>query len=48
MTSVHQPPTIPYKVALENDIDCEELLDATGLDYSRSEDDDTQQVGFPP
>ena len=44
MTSVHQPPTLPYKVALEIDIDCEELLDATGLDYTRSEDDDTQNV----
>ena len=43
MTSVHQP-TIPYKVALEIDIDCEELLDAIGLDYSRSEDDNTQNV----
>ena len=43
MTTVHQP-TIPYKVALEIDIDCEELLDATGLDYTRSEDDDTQNV----
>ena len=43
MTSVHQP-IIPYKVALEIDIDCEELLDAIGLDYTRSEDDDTQNV----
>ena len=34
----------PYKVAIEIDIDCEELLDAIGLDYSRSEDDDTQNV----
>ena len=34
----------PYKVALEIDIDCEELLDAVGLDYTRSEDDDTQNV----
>ena len=34
-------PTL-YKVALEIDIDCEELLDAVGLDYTRSEDDDTQ------
>ena len=33
---------IPYKVAIEIDIDCEELLDATGLDYTKSEDDDTQ------
>ena len=43
MTSVHYD-TIPYKVAVEIDIDCEELLDATGLDYSRSENDDTQNV----
>ena len=42
MTSVHQP--LPYKVAVEIDIDCEELLDAIGLDYTRSEDDDTQNV----
>ena len=33
-----------YKVAVEIDIDCEELLDAIGLDYSRSEQDDTQNV----
>ena len=43
MTTVHDTP-IPYKVALEIDIDCEELLDAVGLDYTRSEDDDTQNV----
>ena len=42
MTTTHQP--LPYKVALEIDIDCEELLDACGLDYTRSEDDDTQNV----
>ena len=41
--SVHYP-NIPYKVAVEIDIDCEELLDAIGLDYTRSEDDDTQNV----
>ena len=33
-----------YKVAIEIDIDCEELVDACGLDYTRSEDDDTQNV----
>ena len=27
---------------IEIDIDCEELVDACGLDYTRSEDDDTQ------
>ena len=43
MTTVHDTP-IPYKVAVEIDIDCEELLDAIGLDYTRSEDDDTQNV----
>ena len=31
-----------YKVAVEIDIDCEELLDAIGLDYKQCEDDDTQ------
>jgi len=34
----------PYKVALEIDIDCEELLDACDIEYTRSEDDDTQNV----
>ena len=33
-----------YKVAIEIDIDCEELVDACGLDYTRSEDDNTQNV----
>ena len=31
-----------YDVYIEIDIDCEELLDATGLDYECAEDDDTQ------
>ena len=31
-----------YDVYIEIDIDCEELLDATGLDYTESETDDTQ------
>ena len=35
---------IHYLVNIEIDIDCEELLDAIGLDYERSEDDDTQNV----
>ena len=35
---------LPYKVAIEIDIDCQELLDAIGLDYTESEDDDTQNV----
>tara|TARA_Y100000361_G_C10863516_1_gene190518 strand:+ start:141 stop:443 length:303 start_codon:yes stop_codon:yes gene_type:complete len=33
-----------YKVALDIDIDVEELLDACGIDYTRSEFDDTQNV----
>ena len=33
-----------YLVQLEIDIDCQELLDAIGLPYERSEDDDTQNV----
>ena len=36
-----------YDVYIELDCDCEELLDAIGLDYDRSELDDTQnEVGF--
>ena len=31
-----------YDIYLEIDCDCEELLDACGLDYDRSELDDTQ------
>ena len=31
-----------YDVYIEIDIDCEELVDACGLDYTRTEDDDTQ------
>jgi len=31
-----------FDVYIEIDIDCEELVDACGLDYTRSEDDDTQ------
>ena len=38
------PAKLPYKVAIEIDIDCEELVDACGLDYTRSEADDTQNV----
>ena len=33
-----------YVVQFEIDIDCEELLDAIGLPYEQSEDDDTQNV----
>jgi len=42
MTTATKPTM--YKVAIEIDIDCEELLDAVGLPYTRSEDDDTQNV----
>ena len=38
------PTKLPYKVAIEIDIACEELVDACGLDYTRSETDDTQNV----
>ena len=31
-----------YDVYIDNDCDCEELLDAIGLDYTTSEDDETQ------
>ena len=31
-----------YDIYFEIDIDCEELLDAIGLDYIQCEDDDTQ------
>ena len=31
-----------YDVYIEIDIDCEELVDACGLDYTRTEHDDTQ------
>ena len=33
-----------YDIHIEIDIDCEELVDAAGLDYTRSLDDDTQNV----
>ena len=39
-----QGTNLPYKVALEIDCDCQELLDAIGLDYEVSEDDDTQNI----
>ena len=36
-----------YDVYIEIDIDCQELLDACGLEYITSEDDDTQnEVAF--
>ena len=39
-----QTTKLPYKIALEIDCDCQELLDAIGLDYEVSDDDDTQNV----
>ena len=36
--------TKEYTINIEIDIDCEELLDAIGLDYELSKDDDTQNV----
>ena len=42
--TVHAKDAKPYHFTFEIDIDCEELLDAIGLDYTRSEDDDTQNV----
>tara|TARA_B100000378_G_scaffold231631_1_gene196901 strand:+ start:1086 stop:1373 length:288 start_codon:yes stop_codon:yes gene_type:complete len=36
--------TKEYTVNIEIDIDCQELLDAIGLDYELSEDDETQNV----
>ena len=38
----HLHPQGRYDVHIEIDIDCEELVDACGLDYTRSADDDTQ------
>ena len=36
-----------YDVYLEIDCDCEELLDANGIEYKQCEDDDTQnEVAF--
>ena len=41
---MQHPTKLPYKVAIEIDIDCTELLDACGLYYTECEDDDTQNV----
>ena len=40
--SVHAKGRSSYDIYFEIDIDCEELLDAIGLDYTQCEDDDTQ------
>ena len=40
--TVHSQGRSTYDIYFEIDCDCEELLDAIGLDYDRSELDDTQ------
>jgi len=40
--TVHAQGRSTYDVYIEIDIDCEELLDAIGLEYKQCEDDDTQ------
>ena len=42
--TVHGKVAATYDIHIEIDIDCEELVDACGLEYERSEDDDTQNV----
>ena len=43
MTSTtHAKDAKPYHFTFEIDIDCEELLDAIGLEYTKCKDDDTQ------
>ena len=39
--TVHEP-YVTWDIYFEIDCDCEELLDAIGLDYKQCEDDDTQ------
>ena len=40
--TVHGKVAATYDIYFEIDCDCEELLDAIGLDYNQCEDDDTQ------
>ena len=40
--TVHSQGRSTYDIYLEIDCDCEELLDAIGLDYKQCEDDETQ------
>jgi hypothetical protein len=40
--TVHAQGRSTYDLYFEIDCDCEELLDAIGLDYKQCEDDDTQ------
>ena len=41
-SKVHSQGRSTYDVYFEIDCDCEELLDATGLEYTPCKDDDTQ------
>ena len=40
--TVHAKGRSSYDIYFEIDCDCQELLDAIGLDYTQCEDDDTQ------
>ena len=40
--TVHAKVAATYDIYFEIDCDCQELLDAIGLDYKQCEDDDTQ------
>ena len=40
--TVHAKVAATYDIYFEIDCDCEELLDAIGLEYKQCEDDDTQ------
>ena len=40
--TVHSQGRSTYDIYIEIDCDCEELLDAVGLDYTQVEDDNTQ------
>ena len=40
--TVHSQGRSTYDIYIEIDCDCEELLDAIGLEYKQCEDDDTQ------
>ena len=40
--TVHAQGRSTYDIYFEIDCDCQELLDAIGLDYTQCEDDDTQ------
>ena len=42
--TVHTKDAKPYHFTFEIDIDCQELLDAIGLEYKQSQEDYTQNV----